>query len=351
MGSLPDAATTDYLNAVLNRTGMPGSARVRDVSIASDRTTILSRILRLRLAYDGPAPDAPQTIILKTAIPVRRERAVLIARQEITFYASVAAAMPERLVPLCYDAHFDDASGGWHLLLEDLTDTHATPTAWPLPPNRAQCETIIATLARLHAAWWDDPRLGVSIGSWMDDATITQRFTQLGGHFARFADRLGEDLPPERRDLFERMIAAGPTLYQRYRTRRDVTIQHGDAHVWNCFLPRDGGPGARLFDWDAWRINLATNDLAYMMALHWYPDRRHRMEQAMLDHYHATLLANGVTGYDRRRLDDDYRLSVLLQLAIPVLQAAFDIPPVVWWSHLQRILLAVDDLGCRELLG
>jgi hypothetical protein len=23
--------------------------------------------------------------------------------------------------------------------------------------------------------------------------------------------------------------------------RRAVTIVHGDAHVWNCFLPRDGG--------------------------------------------------------------------------------------------------------------
>jgi hypothetical protein len=27
-----------------------------------------------------------------------------------------------------------------------------------------------------------------------------------------------------------------------------------------------------------------------------------------------------------------------------------DIPPVIWWNNLERILLAVDDLGCRELL-
>jgi hypothetical protein len=29
---------------------------------------------------------------------------------------------------------------------------------------------------------------------------------------------------------------------------------------------------------------------------------------------------------------------------------AFAIPPWIWWNNLQRILLAVDDLGCRELL-
>jgi hypothetical protein len=63
-----------------------------------------------------------------------------------------------------------------------------------------------------------------------------------------------------------------------------------------------------------------------MMAMHWYPDRRRRLERPRLDHYHAALLAHGV-GYDRRALDDDYRLSVLFQILVPVWQAAIDIPP------------------------
>jgi hypothetical protein len=27
-----------------------------------------------------------------------------------------------------------------------------------------------------------------------------------------------------------------------------------------------------------------------------------------------------------------------------------NIPPRVWWNNLERIMLAVDDLGCRDLL-
>jgi hypothetical protein len=27
------------------------------------------------------------------------------------------------------------------------------------------------------------------------------------------------------------------------------------------------------------------------------------------------------------------------------------IPPNIWWNDLERIMLAVDDLGCRELLA
>jgi hypothetical protein len=33
-----------------------------------------------------------------------------------------------------------------------------------------------------------------------------------------------------------------------------------------------GSDDVRIFDWDVWRIDVATDDLAYMMALHWFPD-------------------------------------------------------------------------------
>ena len=109
------------------------------------------------------------------------------------------------------------------------------------------------------------------------------------------------------------MIDAGPRLNKRYHSHRNATIVHGDAHIWNAFLPKPGERGdVRIFDWDSWRVDMATDDLAYMMALHWYPDLRRSFERPLLDHYHAELVARGVNGYDRRALDDDYRLSVLL---------------------------------------
>jgi hypothetical protein len=58
-----------------------------------------------------------------------------------------------------------------------------------------------------------------------------------------------------------------------------------------------------------------------------------------------------VTGYDRRSLADDYRLSVLWQIATPVWQWSGNIPAVIWWNNLERIMLAVDDLQCRDLLS
>ena len=55
-------------------------------------------------------------------------------------------------------------------------------------------------------------------------------------------------------------------------------------------MPKDGADGeVLLFDWDSWRLDTATDDLAYMMAMHWYPEFRQRAEKPTLDCYHAEL--------------------------------------------------------------
>ena len=181
---------------------------------------------------------------------------------------------------------------------------------------------------------------------------MTRYLQRFAGELKRFADRLGDRFSRERRALYEELIAAGPRLNERTLGHRHMTIVHGDAHFWNCFVPKDGADGdVLLFDWDSWRLDTATDDLAYMMAMHWYPEFRQRAEKPALDHYHAELVASGVRGYDRAAIEDDYRLSVLWHIATPMWQASINVPPVIWWNNLERIFMAVDDLGCRDLLA
>ena len=181
---------------------------------------------------------------------------------------------------------------------------------------------------------------------------MNQHLRKFAEQFGRFADRLGDRLSLDRRRLYERLVEAAPRLLAGYHSHRNATIVHGDAHFWNCFPPRESAADdIRLFDWDSWHIDAGTKDLAYMMAMHWYPDRRRRrLERPLLDSYHAALVANGVRGYDRRALDVDYRLSALWETMTPVWQEAINIPSVIWWNNLERAFLAVDDLGCRDFL-
>jgi aminoglycoside phosphotransferase (APT) family kinase protein len=139
---------------------------------------------------------------------------------------------------------------------------------------------------------------------------------------------------------------------ERRHARNRRTFAHGDAHAWNFFLPRDERTGdVRLFDWTAWHLGTGSDDLAYMMALHWGPELRRTREGYLLDRYHEGLQKAGIRGYPREALQEDYRLSTLLCAAIPVQQHRINVPPVIWWNHLERIHLAVEDLGCREVLA
>ena len=65
----------------------------------------------------------------------------------------------------------------------------------------------------------------------------------------------------------------------------------------------------------------------------------------------AELLPAAAQGYDRRALQEDYRLSVLWQTTTPIWHHTAGIPPVIWWNNLERVMMAVEDLGCEELLG
>jgi thiamine kinase-like enzyme len=346
---LPDAARADHLTEALRRHGVLSAGRVRDVTTDAPRDTLVSRIVRLKLAYEGPAEKAPASLILKIPKPRDGAQDPTEAR-EVQFYNTVAPATPAGLLLCCFDAVHSPQTKAWHLLLEDVTDSHRIATEWPLPPTEPQCRMIVGTLARFHAAWWDATKGSVSVVAPPDPAMVRDIYQRIEGFWANLSDRLGDRLSADRRWIYERFLAA-PPHFPRLATRKNLSIVHGDAHVWNVFLPNDDSANdLRLFDWSFWRPFLPAHDLAYMMAVHWYPDRRHRMEQHLLDRHHATLLAEGVTGYDRKALDDDYRWAVLWQITLPVFQAAHGIPPVIWWNNLERIWLAFEELGCRELL-
>jgi thiamine kinase-like enzyme len=352
MESLPPAVRPERLTEALRRSGALCGGRVCNAAVMNSFRKLRSHTLRLRLDYEDRIGDAPVSVILKMGHLDTDGRPSYTNRHEIAFYRDVARLCPGRLAPHCFQVVEATGSTAWHLLLEDLTDSHFIATEWPLPPTLEQCENIVQAQARFHAAWWDDPRLGVSVGSWRDARTLDRDLQSFAQKFAQFMDRFGEIMPSERRDLYERLFDRAPKLFARYSSRRNLTITHGDAHTWNFFLPNDGrNDDVRLIDWEVWSINTATDDLAYMMAMLWYPDRRRQFERPLLDRYHTELLAHGVSGYDREGLYDDYRLSALWLITRPIVQALMNIAPRVWWNNLERIMLAVDDLGCRDLLA
>jgi hypothetical protein len=170
---LPKTAQAEHLTDVLRRSGVLEDGRIRVVESSS--TQFVSNIIRLRLTYDGAA-IGPASLILKTGLPDRPSSG---GKQEVAFYVQVASKMSGRFVPRCFEAFSDPDTSTWHLLLEDLNDSHFIAASWPLPPTIEQCDSIIVARARFHAEWWDDPRLGKSVGTWLDADAISSNYKGL----------------------------------------------------------------------------------------------------------------------------------------------------------------------------
>lgn len=284
------------------------------------------------------------------------------SRKEVYFYQVIAPAMasqtssPTPLLPRCHAAAYDPASDQYSLLLEDLSETHFQ-TDWPLPPANPLCLRTVETLAHFHARWWQHPlladefRAAIPPGrSWRDRRALA--LEKLPDFLAFLGDRLSAPRRHIYRRLAERWAGSPGSPVPPWEPPPGgphQTLLHGDMHVWNVFYPRDPAGPLCFFDWNMWDTGCPADDLAYLMAAHWYPERRGRLEQDLLRAYHQALVGCGVSGYSADDLQQDYRAAVIRSLLIPAWQWVRGIQPGIWWSHLERIFLACEDLNCRGL--
>ena len=341
----------ERLTDLLTRAGrLAQGARVVGADREGEWTTIISRLVRVRPRYAGDQTGGPSSLLLKSVRPDFAAAVAGAGRNEAVFYRDVASFSPADALAACFDVSTGSENAACYVLLEDLSATHAVPTGWPLPPDIAACERLIDAYAGFHAAWWDDPRLGASVGRFAEESALPALLADVQRRWTAFRGLLGDHLSDERVSRYERLFEAAPRFFARFRARRNLTVVHGDAHVWNALYPHAPGATVRIIDWDSWRIGVAARDLAYMIALHWYPERRRRFERPLLRRYHDGLLAHGVAGYSWEALLEDYRASALWQLITPMWQATSKIPEPIWWSHLERGMLAFEDLDCASLL-
>jgi hypothetical protein len=349
-----DQVTADWLTGRLAAKGYLPAGRV--IGVERERVFSHNAIsAQLRLAYsdDAGKGQAPERLFVKIARPDAPWNEV-----EYSFYVVVAAAMragrPQAMwaFPRCYDAAHDPESRQAFLLLEDLSLTHEAADA-PLPPAPEQAGMAVDSLAAIHAFWWEHQRLGQDIGRRHTAESLDEMIAWAAGNYGAWKAQMGDRLPAERAALLDSVFAGWP---ERRRERliqgKGITLVHRDTHPLNFLYPRDGiDGGARIVDWQSWRVDTGTDDLAYMMACHWYPDYRARWERPLVARYQRALAENGVGDYSWDACWYDYRASVIRCLFFLLGSWHPQRAASMWWERLEKGLLAFTDLGCGELLA
>ena len=348
-----EQVTAEWLTGVLSQSDALTRGAVAAFELDTGRGN-WSTSARLQLRYvDGSQGALPQRLFLKMVNTDLDDE--FFGASEVTYYTRDYVGVEGAPLIRCYDAAYSEEQRRYHLLLDDVSETHIEAAA--KTPTLEYGLALAEGLAALHAHWWRAERLAQS-GAPIHSAAHIRRFVDTAepgaGHILT---HFSAELQPHWPGLVQAFYANHPSrMIERTQNANGFTLIHGDVGHNNILVPRQGTRPLYIidrqpFDWSltTW---LGVYDLAYAIVLDWNVDTRRELERPTLRHYHQCLLNNGVHDYAWDQLWDDYRLCVAMGIYIATEYCrggvgAKMVP--VWLPMLQRALTACDDLNCRAL--
>jgi Phosphotransferase enzyme family len=290
----PEQVTSTWLTEAL-RLRYPGAAvtesRVMEVINGT------STKIRLKCEYNRVGGDSalPATLIVKGGFEPHSPSMKDMYANEARFYRDVQPFVPIHS-PRCYFAGIDPGTYQSIVIMEDLKASGVEFLHAQRPQRHPEVARRLTDMARYHAQTWNSSHF------------------QPGGHFDWIGSRFsGWSLEYQDRyfvpDVWQHYVSSprGAAVSQRLHDRAEIRralhrlgeietteptcLIHGDTHLGNLYIERDGTPG--FFDAQvaraAWHLEVSYH-IACALDI---PDRK-AWEQALLVHYLEALKANGV---------------------------------------------------------
>jgi aminoglycoside/choline kinase family phosphotransferase len=301
----------------------------------------------------GAPKDLPDRVVCKLALGAESVMAAFY-ENEVQVYTRLR---PELLIeaPRSLGALYDSKSAQFVLMLEDLSQRGARFPNVTQDTALPTVETLVDTLAALHASHWESPRFSNDL-SWLQ--------THLEGRVAYLMNELAPpliqheiDTQAFKREMVQRLRTSGPELLagvkslQRHQAQLPQTLLHGDAHLGNTYLLPNGAAG--FLDWQLCVRGYCMHDVSYLIVTSLAIAQRREYERPLLNRYRERLIELGVLNapsFDE--LWNEYRRALVWGVYIgwlttPVVNYGWEINVV---NHL-RLTTAYEDLDTARLVA
>ena len=351
----PAMISAEWLTERLRDGGYLPHFRVRDCRVIGTRESETATLHTLRIRYGdiSVARKLPDDMVLKVYHAGQAQ-----ADKEVTFYRRILPSLRQVYggdVDLSltdvYDAHYDIEADQSHVLMAGI------PSAFqhhhePIPPTKRHFTQLADALARIHACLWEDERLGDTIGLAITEKRLDDKLGRQRKRYDQFLSDGMIVLDKRQRIAFDTVVGRMPAqVRERLLARRDITLIHNDLKPTNLLYSHNA---CRVIDWKNWRLGLAAEDLAYLIAFHWTPAKRKFEEPRFLKRHRGEMQRCGVRTYSSDDLMRDYRIAIGLRLGelIGAWQSK-DWRQGKWplWGTILTGLRAFDDLHVAELFG
>jgi hypothetical protein len=317
---------------------------------------------RVRVEYDGKFRDGgqplPDTFIVKGNFPGENDPSTGSAWAMSTELRSLRDIVPLLAAPAMPQWHYIDVSEeASTIVMEDLTPGGAVFFDAFSTLNLGQAMAFMDAFARMHASAWNSEAF--KAGGVMGPGTFAAENRRLVNdvyfpsfftpeHWRPYVELpRGRALPRQFVDL-TRAENAWTKMWSVLRQSATVVV-HGDEHLGNIFVTRDGLPG--LIDWVArpehWPVGISYFLLCALDIV----DRR-RWEHALLSHYVTRLNVHGAAGAPT--LEDAwfmYRCATFYPVVTWLNNSAVWQPEAINTANAVRAAVAALDHDVYGLLG
>jgi hypothetical protein len=343
-----DDFTPEWLSAALGE-----KVTAVEIEPVGQGVGILGLLARLYVTSGG-AP--PRTMIAKIASPNPETVGIAVHYgfylNEVQFYRECSTT-PGLRVPAAYYSDINDDGTAFVLLLEDLAVARIEDQVSGCPPEDAA--HVMDAAAALHSFWWQSPKLDDL--TWLrpinNDAykSSAQQYTAV---WPGFVERYGARVPASALDVASRFPDFVADVFDWTIDTQPTTIAHTDLRLDNLFFAHPDGSAVTIIDWQLSVRGMGAFDVSYFIAESLATEDRRAHERALLERYHAGLVAGGVTDYSFDQLYDHYRLSLLTQLSIPVIGSSMDPGNErgmrLFDAAVARLFTAIDDHDAERFL-
>lgn len=308
----------------------------------------------MKLAYaPGCRGDLPERVVIKTML-ISPHAPDAMYLNEVRFYRDIRPSLDIE-TPQCYGSTFDQQTGQFSVVLEDLRERGATFPNVTTPIGFPTVEYLVKTLATLHAQFWMSPRFNTDL-RWLStpcSGGMSEVFQLIG--FEYLQRRMAKD--DFKAEMIAPLGADLETLWSRLwkvqelLEREPTTLLHGDPHIGNTYLLP--GDRAGLLDWQLMIRGSWAHDLTYLLITAMDTETRRKHEREFIELYLSELKRSGVASPpDFEPAWEMYRRTVIWGLVIGWLFT----PPInygerITVENIARLVAAAQDLETLNAIG
>jgi len=216
---------------------------------------------------------------------------------EVNFYNRVRPEL-DLETPRSFGAGFDAASSDFAIVLEDLTLRGATFPSVLSPVTLDTVRSILSQQAKLHARFWESPRLRPGGDLAWAGSHVEGKVADLMMVGAQPLIQHEIDTVSFKREMVQRLRTTGPDLrngtlaLHRHQQSLPQTLVEGDMHIGNSYILPDGSGG--LLDWQLTCRGHHMHDVSYLVTTALSVEDRRAHEQDLVRFYLDRLASEGV---------------------------------------------------------